>query len=363
LRDPLGEPRVLLCTNIYSLNDIERWHEGPELCEKHNHNMRKIILHAGRHKTGTTTLQNFLHANTDLLSQHGYIYPRYGLIRNGHHIIGAEMTRANVKNLADRAEEVLADHRAMLDQAIDDDSSVVVISSEAFQNCSPDLVREFFVDFDAAVVIYLREPTGYLISSYAQKIQASRCTDSIEEYFESIFRQHYGEFIDNWHRVFGDKLRLRVYDRRDLIRQDIVHDFMTGVLGVDEQRVDERYTRTNANPTLTQSLLAYKIAINQCDPLPKEHERLLFNKLGALAMSDQSGKIKISQDIVDRMCAMFDTSNKLIAQKFFNREHLFAPFHEDLIGEPSDIAANQFSEIRAKLVELSPELDASLPDL
>lgn len=325
--------------------------------------MRKIILHAGRHKTGTTTLQNFLHANTDLLSQYGYIYPRYGLIRNGHHVIGAEMTRANIKNLAGRAEEVLADHRAMLEQAISDDSSVVVISSEAFQNCSPDLVKEFFVDFDIEVVFYLREPTGYLISSYAQKVQATRCTDSIEEYFDSIFRQHYGEFVDNWHRVFGNKLRLRIYDRRDLIRQDIVHDFMTGVLEIHEQHVDEHYTATNANPTLTQSLLAYKIAINQCAPLPKEHERMLFNKLGALATRDKSGKIRVSQAIVDRMCARFDASNKAIAQQFFNREYLFAPFNADLIGEPPEIASHQFSEIRAKLVELSPELDSSLPDL
>lgn len=325
--------------------------------------MRKLILHAGRHKTGTTTLQNFLHGNTDLLSQHDFCYPRCGLKGNGHHEIGAAMTRANIRTLGTNASKALDDYHSMLQHAIENNSSAVIISSEAFQNCDPAIVRKFFDRFDTEVVIYLREPTGYLISSYAQKIQASRCTDTIEEYCKSIFKDHYGEFVDNWQRAFGSNLRLRVYERNELIRQDIVHDFMTGILGIEEEQVDEHYTKTNANPTLSRALLEYKRAINHCEPLPKEHDRLLFNKLAVLAKSDQSGKITVSRQIVENLRCKFESSNKSIARKYFNREHLFSPFQENLVCDPPEITSHEFRTIRAKLVELSPELDTSLPDL
>jgi hypothetical protein len=39
-------------------------------------NDRRIILHIGLHKTGTTTIQNVLHANRDFLLRHeGALYP------------------------------------------------------------------------------------------------------------------------------------------------------------------------------------------------------------------------------------------------------------------------------------------------
>jgi hypothetical protein len=39
-------------------------------------NDRKIILHIGLHKTGTTTIQNVLHANREfLLRREGVLYP------------------------------------------------------------------------------------------------------------------------------------------------------------------------------------------------------------------------------------------------------------------------------------------------
>lgn len=46
--------------------------------------MARVILHVGTHKTGTTTVQDTLHANRALLAQHGVIYPAVGK-HTGHH--------------------------------------------------------------------------------------------------------------------------------------------------------------------------------------------------------------------------------------------------------------------------------------
>ena len=36
----------------------------------------KVVLHIGRHKTGTTSIQKFLHANSDELKSYGLYYPK-----------------------------------------------------------------------------------------------------------------------------------------------------------------------------------------------------------------------------------------------------------------------------------------------
>ena len=37
---------------------------------------KTLVLHIGTHKTGTTALQGALSSNPEVLSAHGYVYPR-----------------------------------------------------------------------------------------------------------------------------------------------------------------------------------------------------------------------------------------------------------------------------------------------
>lgn len=46
--------------------------------------MARLVLHVGTHKTGTTMVQDTLHANRGLLAEHGVIYPDLGP-HTGHH--------------------------------------------------------------------------------------------------------------------------------------------------------------------------------------------------------------------------------------------------------------------------------------
>ena len=49
--------------------------------------MSEIILHVGTHKTGTTTIQDTLFHNRELLRARGVVYPRIGLIAPHHNLV------------------------------------------------------------------------------------------------------------------------------------------------------------------------------------------------------------------------------------------------------------------------------------
>ena len=323
--------------------------------------MQTLIVHAGRHKTGTTTLQKFLRANGDLLENEGYFYPPSRLKGDGHHEIGALLTRSSIRELGRKSKRTLEARRKEFMNEVGGIDETIIISSEAFQNCDPTVVMNFFKGFDTKVVIYLREQTKYLISSYAQKVRATRYTDSIEKFYETTFTENYSEYVNSWHQEFGKNLTFRIYDRNELIGQDIVVDFMCGILQIDKEKVMRHYEARNSNPTLTRALLEYKIALNRQPPLSDDHARMVFNKLSILAEHDKSGKLQVSQAIVDKLETLFSDSNKRIAQQYFDREELFAPYKVDTANNPSEITASDLENIRNKLVELAPDLDASLP--
>ena len=79
---------------------------------------KRLFLHIGRHKTGTTSLQNFFSEKKELLSERGILYPEtgrvtaHGTLDRAHHTF-SQVTRfkpmAEVKTmLAELAEEALS---------------------------------------------------------------------------------------------------------------------------------------------------------------------------------------------------------------------------------------------------------------
>ena len=52
---------------------------------------RRIILHIGTHKTGSTTIQAGLKANRRMLLRYGIDYPQMGVVGQGHHNIAFDL--------------------------------------------------------------------------------------------------------------------------------------------------------------------------------------------------------------------------------------------------------------------------------
>ena len=78
-------------------------------------NLKRVILHIGRHKSGTSSIQHCLNRNVDLLSAAGILYPKHG--RGGrvaHHDIAKALIE--LQPLSDEGQQLmftLAKHRRL----------------------------------------------------------------------------------------------------------------------------------------------------------------------------------------------------------------------------------------------------------
>lgn len=87
----------------------------------------KVLLHAGTHKTGTTTIQHFLHLNRAKLKKEGvYYYEEYGRdseLRKNHHQLAVSIALSRKQKIADAFSRLRSEGK---------DKRYSIISSESF---------------------------------------------------------------------------------------------------------------------------------------------------------------------------------------------------------------------------------------
>jgi hypothetical protein len=129
---------------------------------------KKIFLHCGLHKTGTTSLQRFLHSNRSLL---GYAYPETGLFSYGHHNLAWELAddqrfSTSYGNIADLLTEISRTNQE------------VILSSEDFEGCIANTPRFrkfanclWALNFRPIIIVYLRSQDFYATSLYFELLK------------------------------------------------------------------------------------------------------------------------------------------------------------------------------------------------
>lgn len=216
---------------------------------------RELVLHIGRHKSGTSSLQHYLGGRRDTLDRMGILYPWTGSgNRIAHHLLaeacnekrsGPEALPPLIEGL--KAELTLQHHTLML-------------SSEAFQNLQ-DLSRlaalvEALGFRRVRIICYVREHLDYAISGFRQMVQNQRRFMTFDTYARRF--KDPGGFLKRW-EALGD-LTLKWYDRGRLKDGDVIADF-ADVVGFYPGEIPQG----DRNPSIGGTLLAYKLAANKLD--------------------------------------------------------------------------------------------------
>lgn len=230
--------------------------------------LRQIILHIGRHKSGTSSLQHCLAGNRDVLDAQGVLYPRSGTNnRIAHHQLAQAVNprRSAPQELEQIANAIKAELKPHHDR--------LLLSSEAFQNVL-DLSRvgnfvRAFGPAEVHVVVYMREHLDYAVSSFRQMVQNQPKFSTFADHAHGF--RDMGAFLDRWALI--GTLTAKWFDRKAFRGGDVISDFCAET-GITVDSVPGR----DMNPSLGGNLLAYKLAANKL-ALPS----LSYNQLRSLA--------------------------------------------------------------------------------
>lgn len=215
----------------------------------------ELILHIGRHKSGTSSLQHFLGGARDHLSGQGVLYPRAGCPnRIAHHAIAAQCHSGQSDGAG------LADIAAAIRGELEPHHTRILLSSEAFQNLT-DLtrLRDFADALDVGrirVLCYLREHLDYAVSGYRQMIQNQPRFVPFRKFVQGL--GDLAPFAARW-RALGD-LELCWYDRSRLKDGDIIAD-VCARLDIAPGAIPQG----DMNPSIGGNLLVYKLAANKLE--------------------------------------------------------------------------------------------------
>jgi hypothetical protein len=312
--------------------------------------MPELLLHIGRHKSGSTAIQRFLKKNEIFLTDNGFYYPTTGVRGSAHHLISEPMQRGKMARLGSKSATSIPILQGLHSEITSVPGKSIVISSEAFQNCNPSFVREVFCRYDTRVIVYIRNQLEYLASAYAQKVHATDYTSSLDTYFKDIYSVDYRAFLKAWEKQYPQQLTVRKFSRSTLEQGDVVTDFAVHGLGLPDEGSAPPNSSEEANPSLNAKILQLKLYLNREGYYHNESKRLLYHLLPELNGEFESDKVRASQAIRKKLVARCVKSDSAVATRYFGEDQLFE-YGNYQTAETTPLPAGELNQMLAAMDE------------
>ena len=204
---------------------------------------RKLYLHIGFHKTGTSAIQEYLSGKRDLLAAQGIYYPEsYDRRYPGHVDLSWALDgdRPWWSTVSEEDADNVLEYYSERMSATRCDS--VILSSEDFSllgyggKAAITKVKDYFSRFDVQVVAYVREPAQFILSLYCHAVIEGLDLGDIGNYIDNHFDPKDADYVarlEPWRQVFGaESVRVRAYEPKQFKQGSLALDFFD-LLGVD----------------------------------------------------------------------------------------------------------------------------------
>ncbi len=326
-----------------------------------------IYLHIGTGKTGTTSIQTFLEANTTALRERGIVVPTSAGRRNHRRLTMHALNDDVIDNLrrGKRLLEPAQIHafRAQFEKDLraeaatwGPDETIVFTSEQMTRLRRPGELERLrnLLDFghDIKIIVYFRRQDEYYVSEYSQEIKGGKTKPmKIDGEIVNPAIYNYDVFLSNWARVFPrENIIVRPYERCQLKDGDVVADFMQ-ILGVDDLSPYERPAVVN------QSLDIHTIEfLRQMNPhIPRfvgdGANKLRDGLAEALEEISVGPKPKLPPEGAQSFLEKFARGNSIVAREYMGRADGVLFKEGAGSGEPSlpTLTVEQAAEIAAKL--------------
>lgn len=212
---------------------------------------KKIFIHIGHGKTGSTSIQKFLSDQSINNNEINFYYPKSSFSGEGHHLLFKsdkntfqcllnEIKKTSKQNIIISSEHGLPNFRHFIKN----------------QRYKVDFFKTLAKKFDTKIIYYVRNHFDQLESSFLQYLKTSKPslyselidTNADNEKFYSLLKLYffpkntspsswtdivptrqfyYYENIEFWSKIFGKKnIITKVYHKNNLKENDIVSDFI-----------------------------------------------------------------------------------------------------------------------------------------
>lgn len=291
---------------------------------------KRIIVHIGSPKTGSTALQMFLSRNRDALRAHGFDYPQggtlwphshralaYSLRRKIFHGLGRGRRAAITRDVTDLRADIAGGH------------DTIILSSEWLYGANPKRVARWLAPMQAEIrpVLYIRDQVNYLTSYYQEMVGYMRITDTLDDYVKYARNLDLDRLLRGWEQVFGrDNITVRLYARDHLKDGDVISDFLALLDdGLAPRDFDAGGGRAE-NFGLGGDVLEFKRALNAILTGSKAENRALNDALKSLAAANDAYRVKPAflPETAGRIEQKYRGGNQAVFERYFNAsDHLF----------------------------------------
>lgn len=299
-----------------------------------------IYFHIGTEKTGTSSVQHFLHSNRNDLLQNGIFYPRTPGLFNHTKLLYYALNESTLRDthlvFKDAEPEPVERFRKNFSSSLEKEirgiktkPRMVLFSNE---HCSARLyhaeelmrLRKLFRKFskDIRILVYLRRQDDLLLSSYSTNVRSGSVdTFKVPPLDDKVnHRYNYLHLLNLWSGVFGrENMVVRIFERDKLAGGNVIHDLMN-VLGM--KIPDDFHMPGERNRSLDPKTLEFLRRMNRHIPFYKEG-RLnewrgeLTRILEKIA---EPSVIKANPDDLKRFYEQFTPSNQKVARIYLGKD-------------------------------------------
>ena len=282
--------------------------------------MRRCFLHVGTYKTGTTAIQSTLDNHRTALAEHGFLYPRAGIIPNlfAHHNVAWEIAG----NSSFQPDYGTIDE---LIREIGNSKHDVVLSSEHFIQAFPRLTdfQSFLkrlkqCDLQIALVVYFRNPPDYFRSAYFEILRAG-CPVPFGPFISAMLERRIVQWgnrsagridvVDALRQLARDKDIEIIAHSYDRSQNSIVADFLSMLRLTPADLGIENEVRANQRPGIGEAFTLFYG--NRAGRPPNASEAWLIS---CLADSLGDDEIHMTTHAKRQLLAKYDDQTQFLKQ-------------------------------------------------
>ena len=298
--------------------------------------MKKLFIHIGTGKTGTTAIQQFLSDNDDLLKKSNINYCISGRTEINHHLLTnnyPDQTKSNYKKAINSLRKEIQNSN----------NQIFIISSEYFPGNSKDDIKELYSAVkdlcEINVIVYLRRQDEFVESWFAQIVKALRTNTTITNLLNDLERDEildYENLIKNWDM---DEIKVnmivKIYDKKEFKDGNVVNDFLD-IFKLENISKGNNTLSKKINASISREQVFFKQEVEDyCDDQQLKMLSIPINL-------KEKSKYFLSPQERHEILIKYQNKNNNIAKKYINRHNLFLNLDIDKDWEPINLLEGNF---------------------